>query len=432
MSTAPLLIILAGGASSRLWPLEEKSLVRFGQLPLLTSQLQTYQSLGFQECIIVANPKNQAAIEAIAAESTIPTQVVIQSEPNGMGDAILQTEPVLKDRLDEGVYITQAHDVVEDQLHSSMLKMYRSNPKSTYIAGVEMDDYFPGGYLIVDETGLISGIVEKPEPEKRPSKYVNIVAHLHANAGDLFEAIRAEYASDNSADDHYERAMDTLMKKTPYHLVGYKGRWDALKYPWHVLGIMESFLDRITGQEISPDAYIADTAKVIGNVIIEAGAKLFPGSAVVGPAYIGKNTILGNNSLVRNSMVLDHCDVGFTTEVARSYVASGCAMHACRVLDSVFAENVNFSAGCTTANLRMDRGIVKSTVKEKRLLTGRDKLGAMVGRDAFLSVDVMTMPGIKVGRNAKVGPGTHVLKDVADGVKVYVKQEQIIIEPEGE
>jgi bifunctional UDP-N-acetylglucosamine pyrophosphorylase/glucosamine-1-phosphate N-acetyltransferase len=134
--------------------------------------------------------------------------------------------------------------------------------------------------------------------------------------------------------------------------------------------------------------------------------------------------------MVRSSMVLDNCNVGFTTEVARSYVADGCQMHACRVLDSVFAENVNFSAGCTTANLRIDKGNVPSSVKGQRIDSARDKLGAIIGENAFLAVDVMTMPGIKVGANANVGPGTHVHNDVKDGQRVYVKQEVIVIDPD--
>lgn len=121
-------------------------------------------------------------------------------------------------------------------------------------------------------------------------------------------------------------------------------------------------------------------------------------------------------------MILDKANVGFTTEVARSYVADGVQMHACRVLDSVFGPNVNFSAGCTTANLRIDKGIVKSTVKGQRLATGRDKLGAIIGEDAFLGVDVMTMPGVKIGMGAQVGPGTHVYQDIPNRARVYVKQ----------
>ena len=104
-------------------------------------------------------------------------------------------------------------------------------------------------------------------------------------------------------------------------------------------------------------------------------------------------------------------------------------MHACRVLDSVFGPNVNFSAGCTTANLRIDRKNVKSTVKGNRQDSGRDKLGAIIGANAFLGVDVMTMPGVKIGENAQIGPGTHLHEDIKDGSRVYVKQQIEIIEP---
>lgn len=427
MADTPILIILAGGASSRMWPLQEKSLIKFGQDPLLLTQLRRYESLGFSEAVIVGNPHNIEDMRTIAEQSNLKISVAVQENPIGMGDAVLQAAPQISNR-DSAVYITQVHDVTDIKLHNDMLNMYKSNPLSTYMAGVKMDEYFPGGYLIVDESGHISGIIEKPGADKRPSKYVNIVAHIHANAGRLFDEIQQQYESGIESDDHYERAMDVIMKDKPFYLVGYSGRWDALKYPWHVLSIMEAFLSEIDGQHIADDVFISDKATILGNVIIESGAKIFPGAAVVGPAYIGKNTIVGNNALVRNSMVLNNCNVGFTTEIARSYVADGVQMHACRVLDSVFADNVNFSAGCTTANLRIDNGIVNTTVKGTRMATGRDKFGAVVGADTFLGVDVMTMPGIKIGTKAVIGPGTHVHHDVPDRARLYVKQEQVLIE----
>jgi bifunctional UDP-N-acetylglucosamine pyrophosphorylase/glucosamine-1-phosphate N-acetyltransferase len=410
-----------------MWPLQSKLLMRFGDEPLMQRQLRTYQSLGFEDVIIVANPANKAEIESITEPLEMQVRVVVQPEPIGMGDAILQAAEVMQNS-DRAIYVNQVHDVVDESLHAAMLRMYRSNPQGSYMAGVEMNDYFPGGYLIVSEDGHISGIMEKPDPDKRPSNYVNIVAHIHSHAGRLFEAIQQQYDSGLESDDHYEQAMDTLMRDEPFYLVGYGGRWDYLKYPWHVLDMMDGFLSRIDGQTIADDAFVADTASLVGDVVIASGAKIFPGAAVVGPAYIGRNTILGNGALVRNSMVLDNCEVGYTTEVARSYVGSGCAMHACRVLDSVFADNVNFSAGCTTANLRMDKRPVKSSVKGRHMDTGRDKLGAIVGADAFLSVDVMTMPGVKVGAASQVGPGTHVHEDVPDNARLYVTQEQILRE----
>lgn len=431
MAESPVLIVLAGGASSRMWPLREKSLLRFGTEPLLVSQLRRYQTLGFSEAIVVGNPDNLNDIVSLVGQiRPMEVQVVVQPEPKGMGDALLQVAPLLQDRPEQPIYITQVHDVVDEQLHSDMLAAFRADPNNSYLAGYEREDYFPGGYLIVTPSGRITGVVEKPGADNRPSNLVNIVAHVHSHSGRLFQAIRDEYAKPIASDDHYERAMDELMKQHTFQVVRYRGPWNALKYPWHVLDVMDYYLSKIQGQIVAESAFVADTARLVGNVYIGERARIFPGAAVVGPAYIGADTVVGNNALVRNSMVLNGCEVGYTTEVARSYVSDNCHMHACRVLDSVFAPGVNFSAGCTTANLRIDKGHVKSTVKGDRLDTGRDKLGAIIGRDAFLGVDVMTMPGVKIGERAQIGPGTHLHQDVPNGARVYVKQELVVVEEE--
>ena len=62
MAESPVLIVLAGGASSRMWPLREKSLLRFGTEPLLISQLRRYQTLGFSEAVVVGNPEIADAV----------------------------------------------------------------------------------------------------------------------------------------------------------------------------------------------------------------------------------------------------------------------------------------------------------------------------------------------------------------------------------
>ncbi len=429
MTETPVLIILAGGASSRMWPLREKSLMKFGDQPLLLTQLRRYATLGFKEAVIVANDENQADIAGLVADlKELKVDIVVQPEPIGMGDAVLKVEPILASRPNTPVYINQVHDVVDDKLHLDMLAAHQNDASATYLAGYEMEAYFPGGYLVVDEAGRISGVVEKPGADKRPSNLVTFVAHLHSNASTLFEAIKAEYANDIPSDDHYERAMDALMKQQRYQVVRYSGQWKALKFPWHVLDIMNVFLDQLKGkgQQVAESAFIAKTATLVGDVYIGEGAKIFPGAAVVGPAYIGAGVIVGNNALVRNSMVLSGSNVGFTTEVARSYVAEHVDMHACRVLDSVLASKVNFSAGCTTANLRIDHGTVSSRVKGNKVDTGRDKLGAIIGQGAFIAVDAMTMPGVKIGEGAQIGPGTHVIQDVANGKRVYVKQEIVV------
>jgi len=419
----PLLVILAGGASSRLWPLEEKSLLKFMGRPLLSWQLENYAELGLDRAVIVANPENEAQIRAyVALLTSTQVDVVVQHEPRGMGDALLQLEGYLAANGNQTIYVTQVHDLTDVLLHQRMLTEYQSETALAYLAGYRVKEYFPGGYLEIGDEGRITHVIEKPGAGHEPSDLVSIVAHIHSDAALLLDAIRAEYARPEKTDDHYERAMARLMQQHVFRVVPYEGPWQALKFPWHVLDVMDAFLGQIEGQRIAPDAFIEDGVLVKGDVIIDSGARLFHGATVIGPAYIGAGAIVGNGALVRGSMIGAGAVVGFATEVARSYLADRAHTHACQVLDSVLDEDVNFSAACTTANLRIDQGPVWSTVKGQRLDTGRSKLGLIAGKRAFIGVNVMTMPGVKIGRDAEIGPTTVVREDVPDATRVWVEQ----------
>ena len=425
METLPQTLILAGGSSSRMWPLREKLLIPFAGRTLLRRQLERLCGFGLRRAVLVASAQNAAALRAELADlHDMELRYAIQPEARGMGDAILCAEPLLAGG---PLFVHQVHDLVADALYADLLAAHAAHPERAHLAAAEMAEYFPGGYLqLANER--ITGIVEKPPPDTRPSNLVNIVAHIHPDAARLCAAIRQQYADDSAGDDHYERAMAALMPTQHFAALRYEGPWRALKYPWHMLELMDAYLADLGGEGDGPRvdarAYIAPTAQLSGPVVIEAGARVFGGASVVGPAYIGARSVVGNNSLVRGSMVGADCEVGFTSEVARSYVGDRCALHACRVLDSVFAEGVNFSAGCTTANLRMDRGEVYSRVKGARIGSGRQKLGAIVGAGAFIGVDAMTMPGVKIGAGAQVGPVTIVSADVGDGDRVFVRQQQ--------
>jgi len=419
---SPLLVILAGGASSRLWPLEEKSLIEFMGRPLLSIQLERYYQLGLTEAVIVANPENESVIRSLAGSVPgLAAQVVVQPEPRGMGDALLQLRGVLSNG-SRPLYITQVHDLTDVTLHERMLTAYESGAAQAYLAGYRVSEYFPGGYLMLGEDGQITDIIEKPGAGNEPSDLVSIVAHIHTDAALLLDAIDAEYARDVPTDDHYERAMAALMRSHRFQAVSYEGPWRAIKFPWHVLDVMSWMLEQIDEPQIAPDAQIEEGVLIKGNVVIDAGARLFHGATVVGPAYIGKGAIVGNGALVRESMVGARSVVGYSTEVARSYMGAGVHTHVCQVLDSILDDGVNLSASCTTANLRIDQGPVKSSIKGERVSSGRDKLGLIAGKRAFIGVNVMTMPGVKIGRDSEIGPTTVVGEDVPDDTRVWVEQ----------
>lgn len=431
--SSPLLVILAGGASSRLWPLEEKSLIKFLGRPLLSFQLARYAELGLKRAVIVANPENETVIRRLVGTlSEVSADVVVQAEPRGMGDALLQIQPYLDQHGNMPLYVTQVHDLTDISLHQRMMSAWESSAAQGYLAGYRVTEYFPGGYLEIDPEGRIINLVEKPGAGNEPSDLVSIVAHVHADGQLLLERVRAEYERPEMSDDHYERAMARMMAEHVFQVVPYEGAWQAIKFPWHVLDVMAAMLNDIPQQQISPDAMIEEGVLIKGNVIIEPGARVFHGATIVGPAYIGRRAIVGNGALVRESMIGDGAVVGFATEVARSYLGDGAHTHAAQALDSVLGENVNLSASCTTANLRIDQGNIRSRVKGEPVDTGRDKLGLIAGKDAFIGVNVMTMPGVKIGRGAEIGPTTVVRQDVPDRYRVWVEQSIEMKAPPGE
>jgi NDP-sugar pyrophosphorylase family protein len=429
----PLLVILAGGSSSRLWPLRDKSLLKFLGKPLLELQLETFIRLGFRDVAVVCNPENHEPVRAILARmgNAIRYQTFIQSQSKGMGDALLTLEPLLIRATEPApVYVSQVHDIFDPFLHQAMLLAYQDNPSLTWIASYKVKEYFPGGYLAVDGDMNITDIIEKPPRGQEPSDLVNIVAHVHPDLRRLLEFIRAEYAREISTDDHYERAMAHLMKLTPFKAVPYSGAWCPIKYPWHVLEAMNYYLSAVQSY-IAEDVIQEAGVHISGPAYIEKGVKLLHGADIRGPAYIGEKTLIGQYAHVRGSMIARNCIVGVGSEVNRSYLGEGASLHTGKALDSILADNagvdehVNLSAGMITANFRGDAGHVQSTVKGQRLDTGRTKFGAVLGAGAFVGVGAMLMPGVKIGEGSVVGPLTLVLEDVLDHTLYYSEQKYV-------
>jgi bifunctional UDP-N-acetylglucosamine pyrophosphorylase/glucosamine-1-phosphate N-acetyltransferase len=425
MAQTPVLVILAGGANTRFWPLREKSLYHFMGETLFEKQLKVYAAVGYHEAIIVANPDNRDLIAQTLAEAHLPIayDIVVQTQPIGMGNALLQTREKLAAKDYPPIYVCQVNDVVESTLHQKMIEAYQTQSARSYLAGYRVQKYFPGGYLSIQGDGQIVGIIEKPGAGNEPSDLVNIVAHIHTDTHTLLDKIQALYDGGHPRDDHYEAAMAQMMEETRFACVSYDGAWHPIKYPWHVLDVTHFYLSQIKEQKISPDAKIYGNAQISGNVQIEAGAKVFGGASIVGPAYIGANAIIGNGALVRESMVGAGSIIGHVSEIARSYLGRNIKAHRAVILDSVFEEDINFSAGCITANWRIDQGNVKSTVKGERIDTGREKLGVIVGAGAFIGIQSGTMPGVKIGTRGEVGAFTNLTSDLLDDERIYSVQE---------
>jgi len=401
-------LLLAAGRSRRAKPIEDKNFLKFCGKTLIEFQLESLQEAGFQDILIAAGEHNKERIEGVVAQYGA---TVIQQEnlDDGMAGAVLATEPHLKD---EALFIVSSNDVVEPRAYESVLKASESGADA-YLLATQMDSYFPGGYLKVDN-GRITDIIEKPGAGNEPSNLVNIVLHFFRKPETLLSALKS---SSSNNDDRYEVALDKLMNEQRFEAVAYDGMWQPVKHPWHVLDLMPYFFEKMK-TSMHPSAEIAESARINGAVCIEEGAKVFDNAVIQGPAYIGKNTVVANNALVRGSIIGDDCVVGYATEVARSFIGDDCWFHSNYVGDTIMGDNNSFGAGAVCANLRLDEKEISES--------GRNKLGPIFGDNIRVGVNTSIMPGVRVGSNTMITSGLVVAEDIESGKFAHGKTELVI------
>lgn len=408
----PTVLVLAGGVSNRFWPLRDKLFMEFGSQSLLERHLLQLRALGCGHFVVVARPDNADAVRALAPILNAKLEVAIQPEAKGMADAVMCARDAIEAMKLDSLYVTQAHDVVSQVLHSAMLGALDSDKADGYVAAQRTSSYFPGGYLTL-EGNRVASIIEKPGAGNEPSDLVSIVAHGFPSWRKLVAAIEA-VDGQTEADDQYERALTHLMATSEYRAVVYEGRWQALKYPWHLLDVMDMLFERwSTGAESPGPDYTQKDGVWFGRDV-----KIYPGGHVSGPALLDHGSVIGNNALVRGSILGAGSVAGFGSEVARSYLGAGVELHHNYVGDSIFDKGATMGFGATTANYRLDGKTVPSRVKDERIDSGRMKLGLVLGAGSKIGVNTSTMPGVKIGAGAMVGANLRITRDLPDRARL--------------
>lgn len=410
-------LLLVAGQSTRFWPLTHKPLFPLCGNPLLMHVVERLNDAGCDDIIFIANKENIDDVRAIEPDATIVEQKNLK---DGMRGALLDSLPGCKT---EDVLVVSSNDIIEPAGYHNTVEAGQQKDVSGALLAQTTNRYFPGGYLSV--TGnKITGIVEKPGEGNEPSNLVNIVCHYHSDASVLLDALTSVKPT---KDDGYEVALDALFSKYTYVPVPYDNVWQAVKYPWHIAALLPTLLRDIREPHIDSSAQIHPTAVVEGNVVIEEGVRVLPHATIVGPSFIGRGTIIGNNALVRGSSIGEHCVIGYNTEVKGSALHSHVWTHSTYIGDSVIGSNVSFGAGSVTGNLRLDEGEIFSVVKGDKLGTGLTKFGTIIGDNVRIGVRTAINPGVKVGAGCFISSGVLLEEDLEDESFARMKDGKLVI-----
>lgn len=219
-----------------------------------------------------------------------------------------------------------------------------------------------------------------------------------------------------------------FLRNLPYELLPNLDALTKIKYPWELLTLLRDQLNTtIIEQRISDKAQVSDWVKIVGPVWVEEGVVIHPFSVIIGPVLIGKNSIIGNFTQIRGSLIGETSLVGERTTLVRSVVGNGCHFHRNYLGDSLLAENVDMGGGTTTANFRLDHLNAKSTVLTEKLDTNLPRLGAIIGKNTRFGTTCQIMPGVKIGNDCFVGPRSVLYKDLANNSRTKVIQQLQIV-----
>ena len=96
----------------------------------------------------------------------------------------------------------------------------------------------------------------------------------------------------------------SFLRNIPWELLPNLDTLTKIKYPWELLTLLrEQLKTTIIEQKISDKAKISNMVEIAGPVWIEEGVLVHPFSVIVGPTYIGKNSIIGNFTQIRESLI---------------------------------------------------------------------------------------------------------------------------------
>jgi bifunctional UDP-N-acetylglucosamine pyrophosphorylase/glucosamine-1-phosphate N-acetyltransferase len=414
-------VILAAGESSRFWPLangSHKSLIKIMGKSLLQWTIEAVCRAGVKDIIIVQSPNYD--LEKYFGEGSglkVKISYIVQRENKGMGDAVMSAEPFIKG---DSFFVLNPDMFNADEFLKPMIAKKKTTGAKMILVGSKTSEPWKFGILNIKNDKVLN-IVEKPKPEEASSDIKAIGIYLLPK--DFFDCYK-------KVKEHmyaYEDALALYMRDNDVRVVVSDEETPSLKYPWDLFMVGRAIMDRfIKKNKIAKSAKIAESAVIQGPVWIGNNTVIFENAVIKGPCYIGDNCVIGNNVLLRENVDLeDSVLIGTNAEVTRSIFQSKSSMHSGFFGDSIIAGDVKVGAGTITANVRIDRGEIKPMVKGERTSTGLRALGAIIGAHTRLGIGVKLMPGVIIGEDVAVGPGSLVKRNIPSKSEFHTEFKEI-------
>jgi bifunctional UDP-N-acetylglucosamine pyrophosphorylase / glucosamine-1-phosphate N-acetyltransferase len=429
--SSPLaIIVLAAGKGTRMKSDLHKVLHPIAGRPMLDHLLASAAELKPERQVVVVGSGRDQLEKVLGDRASI----AVQEPQEGTGHAVQQAEGALAGFAGDVLILYGDVPFVRPETMRAMIdRLHGADNPAVVVLGFAPQDTLQYGRVIA-ENGQITKMVEHKDAsaEERACRLCNS-GLMAAKSDDLF-ALLARVTNDNSQGEYYlvdvvnianadGRTCAVTVTDDEEEVAGInsraelaeaEGKWQARRRKQ----AMDDGASLIAPETVwfSWDTQVGRDVSIEPNVFFGPGVSVADGAKVrafchLEGATLDKGAEIGPYARLRPGAVLgEKAKVGNFVEIKKATLGKGAkASHLSYIGDAEVGADANIGAGTITCNY-----------------DGYFKHKTVIGDRAFIGSNSSLIAPVKIGRDAIVGAGSAVSRDVADGELRLVRAEQLV------
>lgn len=447
-------MILAAGKGTRMKSAVSKMLHPLLGLSMLSYPLRALKKLEIGRQVVVIGSSGQEVIDGFSDWSGV--SFAWQREQKGTADAAAMALTELEDF--SGNILIVCGDVPllrAETLHELLLRHKQTQAAVSVLSAVLPDGEFYGR-LVLDSAGELIRIVEARDASPVELDVRRINSGIYCVEADFLRQALAGIGCDNAQGEYYLTDMvaeaSQLGRKVifldvadPDEIMGINDREQLskaemllaarIRRQWQGAGVTIRFPEQVTIEtdvSIGMDATIEKGVSLKGKTVIGAGCYIGEGAilqdvhlgdrvrvlpySVLEQAVVEADAQVGPFAHLRpGSLLREKAKIGNFVEVKKAEIGIGSkASHLSYIGDALVGNGVNIGAGTITCNY-----------------DGFKKHRTIIEDGVFVGSDSQFVAPVRIGKNALVGAGSTVTKNVPENAVVTSRSRQTIYPDRG-
>lgn len=317
-------MILAGGLSTRLYPLTKrvpKPLVPVAGVPNAAHLLRYLKANGFDEIAMNLHYHAEAIAATLGDGSRFGVKIHYSHEPELLGSAGAVKN--IQRFFGGETFVVIGCDEVTDLRLDRLVDFHHERDALASIALVEREDVEQYGVVVLDERAKVAGFQEKPPRGTERSKLVNTGVYVfsprifeHIPAGEFYDFGKQVFPALQAAD---ERFFGFDARGAYWADIGTPSEYRRASYDV-VSGVVR--IPQTSPNGIDPSAKVGVSARVEGAVRLGAGVRVGENASIEGPCVVDDRVVIEAGARLKRTIVWQGATIGARAELCDAIVGN--------------------------------------------------------------------------------------------------------------